>query len=102
MARRHQRRTIERLLRRRQRDGLSYRELSEESGIPIPTLAWWAGKLERERAGRELVPVEVVEDDASDLGAAIEIVVRDGLRVLVPPCASDAHLRRVLRALASC
>jgi len=108
MAKRHQRAKIERLLRKRQRQGLTYRELSEDSGIPIPTLAWWSRKLEQEDKGGGaaiaggLVAVEVVEDDEQELGSVIEIVVRDGLRLLVPPTASDAHLRRVLRALATC
>lgn len=99
---------MERLLRKRERLGLTYRELSEDSGIPIPTLAWWSGKLKREDRSAaqvrpcEIVPVEIVEDELEDGGAAIEIVVADRLRLLVPPMASEAHLRRVLRAVSSC
>ncbi len=40
MAQRHRRREMERLLRKRERRGLTYRELSEESGVPVPTLSW--------------------------------------------------------------
>lgn len=96
---------MERLLRRRERQGLSYRELSEESGVPIPTLSWWSRKLEREEAARvgacELVAIEVVDDELEKHEAAIEIMVGDKLRLLVPPTASEGHLRRVLRAVAS-
>lgn len=109
MARRHRRHEIERLLRRRERQGLTYRELSEESGIPIPTLCWWSKKLKREvvdaavAADRcEWVPVEVVEDELEGRGATIEIALGDKMRLLVPPAASEEHLRRVLRVVASC
>ncbi len=108
MAQRHRRRDIKRLLRKRERQGLTYRELSEDSGVPIPTLSWWSRKLEREGGDSaqvrpcELVPVEIVEDELEDCGAAIEIVIADRLKLLVPPMASEAHLRRVLRAVSSC
>jgi transcriptional regulator with XRE-family HTH domain len=108
MGQRHRRSAIERLLRRRERDGLTYRELSEGSGIPIPTLAWWSRKLEREAEAEvqsatcELVAVEVVDDEVDEGGAAIEIVVGERLRLVVPATASEAHLQRVLRAVASC
>ena len=97
---------MERLLRRRERQGLTYRELCENSGIPIPTLSWWSRKLKRESEAQvracELVPVEIVEDELPKRDAAIEIVVADRLKLLVPPTASEAHLQRVLRAVASC
>ena len=99
---------MERLLRKRERQGLTYRELSEDSGIPIPTLAWWSRKLECESKGAaqvracELVPVEIVEDELEEGDAAIEIVVAGRLKLRVPPTASEAHLQRVLRAVASC
>jgi len=109
MARRHRRREIERLLRKRRRQGLTYRELSGESGIPIPTLSWWSRKLDREVEGAaveadscKMVPVEVVEDEPEDEDAAIEIALGDKVRLLVPPTASEDHLRRVLRSVASC
>jgi hypothetical protein len=109
MGHRHRRHEIEGLLRKRNRHGLTYRELSEESGIPIPTLAWWSRRLEREveaadsSAERcELLPVEVVEDKVEERSARIEIALGDQLRLLVPSTASEEHLRRVLRAVASC
>ncbi len=98
---------MERLLRKRERQGLTYRELSEESGIPIPTLAWWSRKLECEEEedppqACELVAIEIVDDEPDEDDAAIEIVIDDRLRLLIPPAVSEAHLRRVLRAAASC
>ena len=66
MKRRHVRAEMEGLLERRVRERLTYRELSEESGIPIPTLSYWASKLRREGAEVEarLVEVELVDEAA--------------------------------------
>ena len=65
MSRRHQRPDIERLLSRRARQGLTFRELSEESGIPIPTLSYWASKQRRQEEVPEpqFVPVEVTDNE---------------------------------------
>jgi hypothetical protein len=103
MARKHRPRELERLLRRRERLGLTYRELSEESGIPIPTLSWWSRRLREVPAGGdscELVAVEVVDEQPLE-EMAIEIRCGDGLRVMVPASASLAHVARVLGAVAS-
>ncbi len=103
MARDHRRREMERWLGKRERAGLTYRELSEESGIPMATLSWWSRRLaeDAERgASCELVAVEVVEEQPLE-EAAIEIRCGDTLKVVVPPDASEAHLSRVLRAVAS-
>lgn len=35
---------IQRLLERRAQHGLTFREIAEESEIPIPTLSYWAWK----------------------------------------------------------
>lgn len=101
MSQRHPRPDILRLLERRARHGLTFRELSEESGIPIPTLSYWASKLRREGVDFEtrLVEVEIVEDaDAS----SITIESPSGLRVTVEPGFDSEHLSRVLAALARC
>ena len=46
---RHEPRAMERLLARREREQLSYRELSESSGIPLSTLQWWQRRLRRKK-----------------------------------------------------
>ena len=94
---------MERWLRKRERLGLTYRELSEESGIPIATLSWWSRRLKEvseRRASCELVAVEVVEEPSLE-EVSIEIRCGDGLNVVVPAGASEAHVARVLRAVAS-
>ncbi len=82
------------LLERRARYGLTYRELSEESGISISTFAYWAAKLrgEEEDAPR-FVPVDVVDEEE---GVAIKIETDSGLRVVVEPGFDEQHLARIL------
>jgi len=100
MKRRHHRPDIKRLLARRARQGLTFREVSEESGIPIPTLSYWATKLRREEEEPEaqFVPVEVTDD--SEAGT-ISIEIECGLRLHVEPGFDEAHLARVLSVLES-
>lgn len=80
---------------------MTFRELSEESGIPIPTLSYWASKLRREAVDPEarLVEVEILDDSVA---APITIESRAGLRVTVEPGFDAEHLTRVLGALSRC
>jgi len=95
----HHRPDIVRLLERRARHGLTYREVSEESGIPIPTLAYWAAKLRREEEDTpRFVPVEVVDDQQE---AVLKIEIDSGLRLVVEPGFDEQHLARVLSVLVS-
>jgi hypothetical protein len=99
----HPRPDIQRLLERRARHGLTFREISEESGIPIPTLSYWASKQRREGGAGEpvaqFVPVAIEGDDqagtiAIELGAAVRVTVERGF--------DEEHLSRVLSVLARC
>ena len=99
-SRRHHRPDIVRLLARRARHGVTFRELSEESGIPIPTLSYWASKLRKEEAqsAPRFVPVEVAEDAQA---GAVRIETESGLRLVVDPGFDEEHLARVLSVLTS-
>ena len=91
-----------RLLERRKRCGLTFRELSEESGIPIPTLSYWAAKLRRDadcEVPSEFVPIEIVDDERS---GAIVIEVGSVMRLTVERGFDEEHLTRVLSVLARC
>ena len=50
MDRAHRREQIRRLLERRDREGLTYRELARRTGESPRTLAWWGSRLRRERS----------------------------------------------------
>lgn len=89
---------MERLLARRERLGLTFRELSDETGIPIPTLSYWASKFRREEPEATLVPVTVVEEPAE---SGLTIETYDGLRVRVEAGFDPQLLARVLSILRS-
>lgn len=92
------------LLVRREREGLSLRQLSEESGIPFGTLSWWSWRLRQaggaERGG-ERAFVEVV---AADRCGGDEVVVRldNGVAVEARAGTDTAWLRDLVAALRSC
>ena len=99
----HPRPDIQRLLARRARHGLTFREISEESGIPIPTLSYWASKQRRDEdedeAPAQFVPIEL-ENDAEAGTIAIEL--GSSVRVTVERGFDEDHLTRVLSVLARC
>ena len=101
----HRRPDIQRLLERRTRHGLTFREISEESGIPIPTLSYWASKQRRAASSQKLetrfVPVEV-EVEAEDHPGAVAIELGPAVRVTVERGFDEEHLARVLSVLARC
>ena len=93
----------EALLNRRQDERLTFAQLSEDSGVPVATLQYWARKF-RERDERS-----VVADDspgsaflAVDLSATsdtgIEVVLASDVRVAIKPGFDPATLRAVVDA----
>ena len=99
----HPRPDIQRLLERRARHGLTFREISEESGVPIPTLSYWASKKRRDEDPDEppaqFVSVEV---EGGDEAGAIAIELGPPVRVTVERGFDEEHLSRVLSVLARC
>ena len=84
------------LLSRKDRRGLTYEELSEETGIPVSTLGYWKRRL-REEEGPVFEEV-VIEDDVPG-GTGIEVIGPRGHRVVVSAEFDEELLRRVLEAL---
>ena len=99
------------LLARRERDGLSLRELSDESGIPLGTLSWWSWRL------RHVADARAVDSDSGspNAGGFVElvaaaachdhdVVVRLGedLMLEVRVGTDASWLRYVVAALRSC
>ena len=93
----------ERLLGRREREGLSYRELAEASGIPMGTLAWWGSRLRKgkaKRGGRRRRFVELVPGTVEAAGGGhYELQLLSGRRVIVEGAFEDEALARLVRVL---
>jgi hypothetical protein len=103
MKQHHPRPDIHRLLKRRALHGLTFREISEESGIPIPTLSYWASRQhwyeDEDESLTEFVPIEIENEDppgtiAIELGPSVRVTVERGF--------DEEHLTRVLAVLARC
>lgn len=103
MKQHHPRPDIQRLLERRARHGLTYREISEESGIPIPTLSYWASRQRRDEDEDESLPKFVpLEIESEDQAGTIAIELGPSVRVTVERGFDEEHLTRVLSVLAQC
>jgi hypothetical protein len=100
MSRAHRREQIRRLLKRRERQGLTYRELARQSGESPRTLAWWSSRLRRGRS-RSRGFVELVPKSGSTAarGGSFEIVLGSGRRVVAPADFDEGALRRLLVVL---
>lgn len=85
------------------RSGLSAMAFAQREGFNGYTLRWWASELRRAPIIDDLRPkfVEVLMPAAPVLAesALIEVVVRDGLRLVVPNNFDESTLRRVLRVV---
>ena len=95
---RRARAVYERLLAQREREGLTFPELSERSGVPLSTLQEWARRLREapspSRAFVELTPTSP--------GAPVEIVLRSGRRVVLPDGRAFEGLAELVVLLESC
>jgi len=90
--------------------GLTAAEFAAEMGLNPRTLAHWKWYLGRERASRPqptppkfvevVTPTAIATDPAADKTEPLELVLRDGLVVRVPPRFDQAALHRLLVALA--
>ena len=69
-------------LEQREAESLTFQELSTRTGIPIPTLSYWAAKFRREAevANADFVPVRVNRDEPT---GEVKIETGKGLRLIV-------------------
>lgn len=84
------------MLTLRAREELTFRELSELSGIGIPKLLYWDRKLKRHRPFVEVAVTPTVPSTTAD---PFEVVLRSGERVLVPARFDSSSLRELIAVL---
>ena len=92
----------ERLLSERDREGWSLPELSRRSGVPASTLQRWHRRLQRERALAPRPFVEVVAVAEPVPSEPIEVRLRSGRSVLLPPRRPFEGLGELVALLESC
>ena len=100
MDRAHRLEQIRRLLERRDREGLTYRELARRTGESPRTLAWWGSRLRRGRSrSRGFVELVARPASAAPRAGSFEIVLGSGRRVVAPVDFDEGALRRLLVVL---
>ena len=88
------------LFARRARLGLTWGELAEQTGVPKSTLHWWYRRLrDQGRNGKE--PSRFVRVEVAEAPTAVDVVLRSGHRLVVPPGVDAEHLRRLVEVLES-
>ena len=99
---------MRRLLERREREGLTYRQAAAlEPGITTNKLFWWRRKLFGSRAATPLGRrrsekfVELVRARAKS-SSRVEIVIRGERRLVVDADIDESVLVRIVRALERC
>src|SRR5258708_2261847 len=95
------RRTWAQRVRRWKRSGLGAREFTAGEGVKGTTLWGWSSALRGASAAAEQPTfIEVAAPPrVPTRPSALEVVVRDGVRVVVPLDFDESHLRRLLRAV---
>lgn len=98
---------VRRGLSKREREGLTYRELSARVGVPANTLCHWAWRLRGEaqsEAGAKpaFVELTVASRPESATGQRVEIVLRSKRRVIVDAAMDSSTLARLVAALERC
>jgi transcriptional regulator with XRE-family HTH domain len=84
------------LLARKEAEGISYKQLAAETGIPESTLVLWLTRLRKERG--DPTPFVEVRPEAPPR-AGVEVLLASGHRVAVEPNFDEQTLVRVARAL---
>lgn len=101
------RQQIQKWLAVRERDGLTYRELSARVGVAANTLCQWAWRLRHEAVQLPLEAPAFVQltsgpSAETSAGHRVEIVLRGKRRVIVDAQMEPALLTRLLAAIEQC
>lgn len=95
-------REMRRLLRRREREGLTYAELAAVTGESRHTLAWWAWKLRQpvheESGAPPFVELSISPPELAT-STGIEVLLSNGRRLAVQRGFDEETLRRAIALL---
>ncbi len=96
-------REISKLLAIRDREGLTYDELSARTGLAASTLQWWAWRLRSERGAEySFAEVEIAEVEAEpEVGSGVSVRISGSVEVRVDRQFDAETLRRVVATLSS-
>ncbi len=89
------------LLKRRDREGLSFRALGEISGEPIWRLAYYHRILFRTHPGFVEVTPTPTADVVSESAKTFDVTLTSGVRIAVPTGFDASELRRLVSSLDS-
>lgn len=92
----------EKLLTQREREGLSYQVLSEQTGVPISSLQRWGRRLKREAAESAPAFVELSPSPAVAPEDRVEIVLHSGRTLSLPLRPPFKGLAELVTLLESC
>jgi transposase-like protein len=102
---------VQELVLRHDRDGITYKQIARESGLPLPTLYAWIQRLQREQSvassaaamsGERSRFIELSAAGGvhgSDHQGGIEVVMPSGVRVRVDANFHEPTLKRLLATL---
>lgn len=98
---------VRRWLAKRDREGLTYRELSVRVGVPANTLCQWAWRFRHESvqpAAEEPAFVQLTSAPSRDTPPSqrVEIVLRSKRRVIVDAAIDSGVLTRLLEVIERC
>ncbi len=94
--------TYERLLEQRAREGLTFSELAERSGVPVGTLQRWARRLRSEAASAVEPFVELAPVQPESCEERVEVVLCSGRTIYLPTSKPFVGLEELVTLLESC
>ena len=99
MPRSTRREEIAALLALREREGLTYAELSERCGLAATTLSWWSCRLRRESRSKTAFREVVAHDEPEQQSDPARVIVRRGSLEIEVEGATIDRIREIVMIL---
>jgi len=92
----------EKLLEQREREGLTFSELSARSGVPLGTLQRWGRQLRREAAASAQPFLEILPTPGADRDERVEVLLCSGRTLYLPAARPFTGLGELVMLLETC